>query len=131
MLSKIIKGYKHIFLSAAKIILLVALCIGAGIAIVLPLWKWAVVSPASYSAVMLALIVAFATYGIIKICLKTPKYVLLRRFIKTLLTAAEIYIFINRVFALNRIAAVVSLAIYALVISFVSIAMKNTKSEVR
>ena len=70
-------------------------------------------------------------YNLVKSCIKMDRLTLLRRAIQIGLTAFEVYIFISQVFRANRLFAFISLFVYALVISFVSLSLKNlfSKSE--
>ena len=131
MLSKLAKEYKQILLTIIQVISLIALCVAAGVAIVLPLWKWAVVSPQSYSAVIIAIIAIFIVVSIVNNVTRMSKMLLLRRAIQIALTAIEVFFFINQVFNMNRLFAFISLAIYALVISFISLSMKTASKEVK
>lgn len=131
MLSKLAKEYKQILLTIIQVISLTALCVAAGVAIVLPLWKWAIVSPQSYSAVIIAIIAIFIITSLIKSIKKMSKMLILRRLIQIILTALEVFFFINQVFNMNRLFAFVSLAIYVLVISFISLSMKTAAKEVK
>lgn len=131
MLSKLAKEYKQILLTIIQVISLTALCVAAGVAIVLPLWKWAIVSPQSYSAVIIAIIVIFIITSLIKSIKKMSKMLILRRLIQIILTALEVFFFINQVFNMNRLFAFVSLVIYVLVISFISLSMKTAAKEVK
>ena len=131
MLAKIVKEYKHILLTILQLLFLVSLCIALGVLIVLPLWKWATSARESYSALIIAIILLFALYNLVKSCIKMDRLTLLRRALQIGLTAFEVYIFISQVFRANRLFAFISLFVYALVISFVSLSLKNlfSKSE--
>ena len=53
MIKKIILGYKNLFLTASKLLLLLFLCAGAGALVVFPLWKFATSSPRAYTLFIL------------------------------------------------------------------------------
>lgn len=72
MFSKIIKGYKNLFLSLAKIILLLLLCALCGAVLVFPLWKLAVSKPELYSVIVGVLLCLGICYMIFR---KTRKYI--------------------------------------------------------
>ncbi len=125
MLNKIVKELKHTVFSALKVLFLVALCVLVGIAIVFPLWEWATSSPKTYSMAILLFSVAFLIYKTVKSCIKIPKSLLFKRIIHIVLAVIEIFVFIKYVFALHRLAAVVSLFVYAVLAISVSVFVKK------
>lgn len=59
---KVISGVKNKLTATALIICLVVLCGLAGCAIVFPLWKWASVSPETYTIAVFAALLILITY---------------------------------------------------------------------
>ena len=86
MIKKIILGYKNIFLGAAKLLLLLLLCTGAGALVVFPLWKFATVSPRAYTVFVLVIAAAAAIFLIAGKIRKSG----IKSFAKTLLKIAII-----------------------------------------
>ncbi|HIW35605.1 MAG TPA: hypothetical protein IAA30_01340 [Candidatus Treponema faecavium] len=80
MLKKIIAGYGQTLLFLLKICLLFLLCVAAGAAVVFPLWKFATIHPALYSAAVCAAAAAALVLFL------TAK---LRRYLHAAQTAAE------------------------------------------
>lgn len=66
MIEKIVRGYGKIFLSAIKIIALVALCFALGSAFVYPLWKFATELPSTYTLTMILILCATVIFYSIK-----------------------------------------------------------------
>lgn len=58
MIQKIINGYGKLLLSLVKILVLVGLCAIFAFVLVLPLWKFATITPDLYSIVIILLFVA-------------------------------------------------------------------------
>lgn len=61
-MKKVISGVKKRLLAASLVICLILLCGLAGCAIVFPLWKWASVSPNSYTIAVFAVFLIFIAY---------------------------------------------------------------------
>ena len=72
MLRKILRGYGRLFVSIAKIILLLITCALLGSILVLPLWKFAIESPQIYSIVVGIALFIFICYVLIK---RIKKYI--------------------------------------------------------
>ena len=53
MIQKIVAGYGKLFISLLKVLALVVLCALFAFVLVLPLWKFATVSPQAYSITVL------------------------------------------------------------------------------
>lgn len=73
MLVNFKKALKKSFSSLLKFILLVLVCLTFAFVIVWPLWKWATVSPESYSIILLSLLACFLVYKIVKKILSSVK----------------------------------------------------------
>ena len=73
MLVNFKKALKKSFSSLLKFILLVLICLIFSFVIVWPLWKWATVSPESYSIILLSLLACFLVYKIVKKILSSVK----------------------------------------------------------
>lgn len=73
MLVNFKKALKKSFSSLLKFILLVLVCLIFSFVIVWPLWKWATVSPESYSIILLSLLACFLVYKIVKKILSSVK----------------------------------------------------------
>ena len=125
MMQKIAKEFKSAVFSVAKIFCLAVLCVIFGAVVVLPLWKWAVTSPKTYTAAILFVAAVLFIFFFVKKIRKIPPRVIFRRAIKIILSALEIWIFISNVFALRRMVAFVSLFLYVLAMIFLSLLMKN------
>ena len=73
MLVNFKKALKKSFSSLLKFILLVLICLIFSFVIVWPLWKWATVSPESYSIILLSFLACFLVYKIVKKILSSVK----------------------------------------------------------
>ncbi len=62
MIKKIVKGYGQLIRSILQILFLLVLCVACGAVVVLPLWKFATVSPAAYSFTFIAVIALLAVF---------------------------------------------------------------------
>ena len=69
------------------VLLLAALCAFLGCAVVLPLWKWAVSSPGTYSAAVAVLAALLVLALLVRACKKHGARVFFRRFLKCTVVA--------------------------------------------
>lgn len=73
-MNKLTKILKHIFSFLLKFFLLIICCALFALIIVWPLWKWATVSPTSYSIVLLSAVALLIVFAIAKKIFYKVKY---------------------------------------------------------
>lgn len=120
----VFSGYARMFSLFGKILFLLFFCTVFSFFVVFPLWKWAVVSPHSYTIAVLSFAGFFVLFKIIcSICMyvcseKIPSAEkknrirnILRKFLQLCIAAAAVAVFVYCVLHGQRIAAVFSLVI--------------------
>lgn len=110
MLKKIARGYRKLFSSTGKIILLALLCLALAFIFVWPLWKWAMTSPDTYSWILIALIAVLAVFGIYKSIKKSGLISFLQKSSKILVILAGIFFGIFFVLKGHRLISLTVLA---------------------
>ncbi|MBP5695700.1 MAG: hypothetical protein J6X11_03515 [Treponema sp.] len=125
MIKNIAKGYRSLISSTVKIILLIAVCAGLGFSIVYPLWKWATVSPSSYTIVCLCLLAAAAVFLAVRSFLRLGAKKWLVRFAKLLTVFAGLGFIIFSVIRGNRIAALAALPVIFILYGLLAIGFKE------
>ncbi len=109
MIKNILNGYVHLFTSLGKIIVILAICIGLGFAVVWPLWKWATVNSTTYTIFILAVLVIYLLSVIFKEIKKHSFKTVAITFIRILVIAGGVFFFIFFVLKSHRIFALLSL----------------------
>lgn len=131
MLKDFTDGLGKFFSVAGKIVVLAAICLGLGIGIVFPLWKWASAGPKSYTWGMACLLVLGLIYITIGSIRKNGFLKFLLWIFKTVLILVGIFLCIFFVLKSNRILAlvvlVVDLILFAIVVSVESASKRKDK----
>lgn len=125
MFRKIAEGYKKLFSTAGKIILLALVCLASAFVFVFPLWKWALASPEGYSVFLLIVAALFAIYLIYRNIRKNGIRKFLTGFLKLAVIAAGIFFCIYFVLNQKRISALVSLAVTFAVYGILAFGIKQ------
>lgn len=129
MLKKIADGYRKLFSTTAKIILLAALCLAVSFVCVWPLWKWAMASPSTYSiflAVLASILVILVIYKSIK---KRGINSFLITLIKLLIVAGGISGCIILVLKGHRLISLAVLFAAFILYGIVAFGIRNRKSK--
>lgn len=127
MLKKVIDGYKKLFISIARMLILLTFCFVLAICVIFPLWKWATLSPLSYTWCVIGFIVLSLIYLIVKSFLHSDKKVFLYRLLKILIVLSGITAFIICLITGQRILSFIVLALFILIYGFLSFSTKNTR----
>jgi len=125
MIKNIAKGYRSLITSTVKILLLIAVCAGLGFAIVYPLWKWATVSPKSYTIACLCLLAAAAVFIAIKSFLRLGAKKWFVRIAKLITIFAGLGFIIFSVIRGNRIAAIAAIPAVFIIYGLLAIGFKE------
>ena len=107
------KSKNSFLITLLKIIAMVAACVLLGLLLVLPLWKWATVSPKSYTIVILVLMALALIYILWKQAKKLGIKKFSVRLVKVLSAAGGLFLFVSQVIAGNRLIAFLSLLVCA------------------
>ncbi len=125
MLKKIIKGYAEILSSISKVIILLALCLGIGLAFVYPLWYFATNFPHTYTFFLLAISVVFIFIWALKKIKRVGLSASLFFLAKILLIAFSATIFVILVFNGKRFLTIPLVIASLLIYGFLSLNSKN------
>ncbi|MBQ1593158.1 MAG: hypothetical protein II103_03595 [Treponema sp.] len=125
MIKNIAKGYKSLIASTVKILLLIAVCAGLGFSIVYPLWKWATISPKSYTTACLCLLAAAALFLAVKSFLRLGAKKWLVRLAKLLTVFAGLGFITFSVIRGNRLAALVAAPLVFILYGLLAIGFKE------
>ena len=109
------------------VLLLAALCAFLGCAVVLPLWKWAVSSPGTYSAAVAVLAALLVLALLMRACKKHGARVFFRRFLKCTVVAGGLAAAIAAVLQGTRLLALAALAALCAVYGLVDIVFRKYK----
>ena len=129
MMVKIVKEFRHILTSIAKVFVLAIFCVLSGVVIVLPLWKWAVSSPKTYTAGILLCLALYLLFILFRFVRHSSPKRILRRFLFLILTLGEIWFFVFSVFEFRRLFAFLSLFIYGALAIFVTAFLKDENKK--
>lgn len=111
MLKKLATGSRKFFSAVGRIVLLAATCFLLGIGIVLPLWKWASSSPATYTWFVLGLICVGIIFAIVCAFKKKGPLATVFGLLKVLLIVGGLALAVYFVLNSNRILALIVLAV--------------------
>lgn len=129
MIAKIVKGYKNLFLSAAKMLGLLLVCAATGTIFVLPLWKFAMTAPEAYSLVILIILAAAFIFWMVKKVKSAGARNSLRNFLRFLAVAVGFAACVASVLSGNRILAIPALILAVILYGVFSFGIKATKKE--
>lgn len=129
MLKKIARGYKKLFSSTGKIILLAILCLALAFIFVWPLWKWAMISPETYSWILIALIAVLAGFGIYKSIKNTGIISFLQKTSKILVILAGVFFCIFFVLKGHRLISLVILIADFIIYGILAFGIKDKKQN--
>ena len=127
MLKKIARGYKKLFSSAVKVFILLALCIALALLLVFPLWKWASLSPKTYTLVLGILIVLALLWIFVRSIMRLGAKNVLMRCTKTFVLLAGIALSIYFVFKSNRVLSLIVLLVVFGIYGMLAFGWKNEK----
>ena len=127
MIKNVFKGYKKLFSTIGKIILLTAVCLATGFCIVFPLWKWATSSPKSYTLAILIIALAFFFFLIIKKLLSSPKKIFLQRLLRIIVILGGLALCIVSVMTGHRIIALAVLVLTFLLYGILAFGLKSSE----
>ncbi|MFA6856102.1 MAG: hypothetical protein WCR31_02735 [Treponema sp.] len=96
---------KHLF-SAGKFAVLIAACIGSGVIIVWPLWRFATSAPVLYTIVVVSLFTVFAAYRIIRAIRSSSWKSVVRVFLHIAIITGGLYAAVMLVFSGYRLLAI-------------------------
>lgn len=129
MLKKIAAGYKKLFSTAAKIVLLALLCLAISFIFVWPLWKWAMTSPSSYSTLLLILVALLLLWCFYRSIRKNGINAFLLNGLKLLIILGGIAGCILLVLKGHRIISLAVLFAAFILYGIVAFGIKNRKSQ--
>ena len=125
VIKQIFKSYQKLLISTAKILSLVLCCIAAGLAIVYPLWKWAKVSPETYTWSMIFIFTLVLLVILVRSVKKRGGRLWLTRFLKLFLLFSGISGMIALVFHGNRAGAIVTFIVMFFLYGLISVGLKK------
>ncbi|HAH61777.1 MAG TPA: hypothetical protein DCL73_06740 [Treponema sp.] len=106
MVKNISHSIKKQFASAGKFVVLIAVCITAGVVIVWPLWRFATSAPVPYTIAVIALLAVFAAYRIIRAVRSSPWRNTVRVLLHIAVIAGGLCAVVMLVFGGHRFAAI-------------------------
>lgn len=129
MIKKIIKGYKELFRSLLKVLLLLCFCVITGSAIVLPLWKFSTAYPSVYTYVVLTLIAAAAVFIIIRKIRRNSTRTVLLFLARFFILTGGIFSMVILVLKGYRILSLPVLLVMLFLYGFISLTAKNSQKK--
>ena len=109
MKSSFSKGLSKVASTFVKILLLALIVLAAGFGLVYPLWKWATLSPKTYTFFILLLLGGLLCCGLVRAFMKLGKREFFFRALKILILAGGIFLTLWLLFSLHRLFALLSL----------------------
>lgn len=129
LIKNIAKGYRTLFSSLLKVILLAVLCLGLGFLVVYPLWLFASSAPSAYTICMMVIIAVALLFLLVMSARKLGFVRFLTRIAKLVIVFGGIALCVHFVFNSNRIAALLVILAVFVLYGFLAFGVKKNEKK--